>query len=70
MSSKKIERKKKQNLKNLQSLFSKNLKLNKLKVDPTSVIENTKNKIGNFYSNLKKEREKKKKRLKKKKKIR
>ena len=57
-------------LKNIQSLVPKNLNLKKFKVNPVDVIEDTKNKIGNFYSNLKKEREKEKIRLEKKKKTR
>ena len=60
MSPKKVERKK---LKNFKSLVSKNLNLNKFKVNPAGMIENTKSKIGNFYTNLKKERLKEKKRL-------
>ena len=66
MNAKKVKRKKISSLKNINSLVSKNLNLNKLKVNPVSVIEDTKNKIGNFYSNLKKERAKEKKRLEKK----
>ena len=60
MSPKKVERKK---LKNFKSLVPKNLDLNKFKVNPAGMIENTKSKIGNFYTNLKKERLKEKKRL-------
>ena len=56
MSPKKIDRKKISSLKNIQSLVPKNLSLEKLKVNPVNVIEKTKNKIGNFYSNLKKQR--------------
>ena len=56
--------KKNLNLKSIQSLVPKDLNLNKF--NPTNVIEGTKNKIENFYSNLKKEREKEKKNLKKK----
>ena len=63
MSPKKIEKKRNQGLKSLQSFVSKDLNLKKFKVNPTNVIENTKSKIGNFYSNLKKEREKEKRRL-------
>ena len=44
-------------LKNVQSLVKKNLNLNKFKLNPSDVIANTKNKIGDFYSNLKKQRE-------------
>ena len=66
MSQKKLIKKRNIGLKNIQSLVQKNLKLNKLKLNPVNVIEDTKIKIGNFYSNLKKEREKEKIRLEKK----
>ena len=39
-------KKKSVSLKNIQSLVPKNLNLNKLKVNPLNVIENTKSKIG------------------------
>ena len=68
MSPKKKSSKKNLGLRNIQSLVPKNLKLDKLKINPIGVIEDTKNKLGNFYINLKKEREKEKKRLEKKKK--
>ena len=66
MSLKKSKQKKTKGLNNIQSLIPKKIKLNKIKVNPLSVIEETKNKLGNFYSNLKKEREKEKQRLEKK----
>ena len=53
MSLKKNESKKITGLKNLKSLVPKNLNLKKFKVSPTNVIEDTKNKIGNFYAKLK-----------------
>ena len=53
----------------IHSLVPKNLNLSKFKVNPVNVIEDTKNKIGNFYTNLKKEREKEKKRLENKKRL-
>ena len=62
MSPKKIE-KKIMGLKSLKSLVPDNLKLKKIKINPVNVIEDTKNKIGNFYTNLKKEREKEKKKI-------
>jgi len=62
---KKLISKKKVSLKNFKSLVPKKLDLNKIKVDPINAIENTKNKIGNFYNNFKKEREKEKKKLEK-----
>ena len=61
-------KKKNPGLKKIQTLVSKNLNLRKFKVNPTNVIEDTKNKIGNFYTKLKLEREKEKKRLEKKRK--
>ena len=69
MSPKRITKKKTMGFKDIQSLVPKELKLNKLKVNPLNVIEGTKNKIGNFYTNLKKEREKEKKRLEKNRKL-
>ena len=60
------KRKKNLGLKNIQSLVPKNLNLNKLKVNPLNVIEDTKSKIGNFYNTIKIQREKEKKRLEKK----
>ena len=59
---KKNSKKKDKNLKKIQSLINKNIKLNEIKINPFSVIEETKNKLGNFYHNLKKERDKEKKR--------
>lgn len=67
MSPKKIEKKNKGKIIDIKTLVSKKLSLNKLKLNPTNVITDTKNKIGGFYINLKKEREKEKKRLEKKK---
>ena len=49
-------KKKNTGLKKLQTLVPKNLNLRKFKVNPTNVIEDTKNKIGNFYTKLKLER--------------
>ena len=62
MGLKKNNKKKYKNFKNIQSLINKNIKLDKIKVNPFDVIEETKNKLGNFYRNLKKEREKQRKR--------
>ena len=58
MGSKKMRRKKNKNLKDVHSIVSNSLKLDKIKINPFSVIEETKSKIGNFYVNLKKKREK------------
>ena len=60
MNSKKITRKK-IGLKYIQSLVPKNFNLDKFKVNPINAIDNAKNKISNFYNNLKKEKEKEKK---------
>ena len=67
MNTKRNERKKSSNLKNINALVPKNINLNKFKINPVDVLEGTKNKIGNFYNNFKKEREKEKRRLEKKK---
>ena len=69
MSPKKLNKKKKLDLNNIQSLLTKNLDIEKLNINPTKIIEGTKNRIGNFYNNFKKEREKEKKRLEKKRKV-
>ena len=61
--------KKKIGLNNIGVLVKKNLDLEKLKINPVKILEGTKNKIGNFYENIKKEREKEKKRSAKKKQI-
>ena len=66
MNTKRNERKKSSNLKNINALVPKNINLNKFKINPVDVLEGTKNKIGNFYNNFKKEREKEKRRLEKK----
>ena len=68
MSSKKIVKKKNKSFKNIQSLIPGKIKLNKIKTNPLDIIEKTKKKLGNFYSNLKKDREKEEKRLEKKRK--
>ena len=44
--------------KNIKFLASKNLNLNKLKINPAIIVKNTKGKIGNYFSNLKNEWEK------------
>ena len=64
MSTKKNKKKIDIGLKKIQSLVKKNLDINK--INPANFIENTKSKLGNYYYNLKKEREKEKKRLEKK----
>ena len=48
MTLKRAKKNKKIDFKNIQSLVPKNLNLNKLKVNPLNVIEDTKSKIGNF----------------------
>ena len=62
MSPKKIKKDKTKALNKIKSFVPKKINLPKVKINPLSVIEDTKNKIGNFYINLKKEREKEKKR--------
>ena len=52
MSSKKRAKIKNTSLKNIQSLIPKNFSIEKIKINPLGVIEKTKNKIGNFYSNI------------------
>ena len=69
MSPKRVDKKKKINFKGLTSEVSKKLDFNKIKVDPSNIIEQTKSKISNFYENFKKEREKEKQRLEKKRQI-
>ena len=57
--------KKKDVLKNLKSIIPK-IDLKKINVNPVGIIDETKNKLDSFYTNLKREREKEKKRLEKK----
>ena len=60
---------KKVGINNIQSLIPKNLNLDKLKVNPFNAIDGAKDKISNFYNNLKKQREKEKIKLEKKRKL-
>ena len=69
MPSKKSNKKKITSLKNIQSLVPKNLNIVKLKINPINMVEDTKSKIVNYYSNFKKEREKNKERKEIKKKL-
>ena len=69
MSVKKTQNKKRKKFKNINLLISNNLKLDKIKINPFNVIEETKSKIGNLYKNIKKQREKEKIRLEKKKEL-
>ena len=55
MSPKKID-KRNVSLKSLQSIVKKNLDFNKIDLNPGNLIDSTKNKIGNYYANLKKRR--------------
>ena len=57
----------KKKLKKLKAIKSFVPKKIKIKANPLNFIDETKDKIGNFYSNLKKEREKDKRRAEKKK---
>ena len=56
----------KKNLKKLKGLESIVKKKIKIKANPLNIIDETKDKIGSFYSNIKKEREKEKKKPKEK----
>ena len=56
MSPKKIDNKRNKGLKKIRSLIPVNLKIDKIRINPLEVIQETKGKIGNFYVNLKKER--------------
>ena len=69
MSLKKIIRKKNVSFKVIKSLVPKNLISSKFTVNPANLIEGTKNKIGNFYKNLKKDRVREQKRLEQKQKL-
>ena len=61
--------KKKIKIPNIKSLIPKNIGLEKIKLNPADLIKNTKDKIENYYTTLKKERDKEKKRLEKKRKL-
>ena len=65
MKLKKFSEKKIGDLKKIKSLVS-----DKFKIDASKIIEKTKNKIGNYYINLKKNREKEQKKIRKNKKTR
>ena len=53
MDKKKKNKKKNKNFKNIQSLINKNIKLDKIKVNPFEVIKENKNKLGtNDYNNF------------------
>ena len=52
MASKKVNKNKKPIIGSIESIIPKNLKLNKIKINPGSVIEDTKNKIENIYTNI------------------
>ena len=64
MSRKKIEPKNFIDIKKIRSFIPKNLKLKKILVSPSKVIEETKTKLNKYYENLKKEKKKKEKNLK------
>ena len=69
MTPKKVNKIKATGLKNIKLLTVKNLNLEKLKINPINIVEDTKSKIGNYYLNFKNEWEKNKENKKKKKKI-
>ena len=62
-------KKKRIGLNNFGEIVKKNLDLEKIKINPVEILQGTKNKIGNFYENIKKEREKERKRSAKRKQI-
>ena len=62
MFNKKTKNKNVINLKKIQSIIPKNLHLDKFTINPVEIIEDTKNKIGKFYVNHKKKKEKEKER--------
>ena len=65
MSPKKLEGKKNSGFSDISSLIQKKI----TKIKPSKIIGNTKNKLENYYSKLKKERDKEKIRLEKKRKL-
>ena len=69
MVKKKVKKKKKKNLESFKILSPNIIDFKKIKLNPGQIIENTKSKLENYYTNLKKEKEKEKKRLEKKKKL-
>ena len=62
MTSKKGNNKKTVKLKKIRFLDPKIFNLNKLKINPTNIVEDTKSKLGSYYTNLKNEWEKNQKR--------
>ena len=69
MPSKNSKQKKISKLKNIKFLTPKNLNIVKLKINPANIVEDTKSKIGSYYTNFKKEWEKNKERKEIKKKL-
>ena len=69
MNSKKSNKKNVVGFENIKFSVSKNLNLNKLKINPAIIVKNTKSKIGNYYINLKNEWEKNLERKEKKRKL-
>ena len=57
MNSKRKKNKNNLSLKKIKSVIPKNLNLDKLKLNPFNIIEDTKNRIGDYYENYKKEKE-------------
>ena len=55
MSPKKINKKKKPGFESIKSLVPKKLDLPSININPIGTIEDTKNKISNFYDNYKKD---------------
>ena len=67
MSPKKIKKKRDIGLKNIRSIVPKDFDLTK--INPFNFVENTKNKLENYYANLKKKKEKENNRLEKQRKL-
>ena len=58
MSPKKLNNKNFMGFKKIKSFASKNFNLNKFKINPSSIVEETKNKIDTIYHDFKKQRKK------------
>ena len=57
MSPKKIKNKKNAGIIKIKSLITKDLNLNKIKINPIKLLDKTKGKIENFYETVKKQKE-------------
>ena len=66
---KKVNKKNNTGLKKIKFSIAKNLSIDTFKINPVNIIEDTKSKIGSYYTNFKKEWEKNKERKEIKKKL-